>query len=47
MSFGLTNVLATFMSLVDRIFKPYLDSFVIMFTDESLVNSKSESKRTT
>ncbi|KAH0729466.1 hypothetical protein KY289_000654 [Solanum tuberosum] len=42
MSFGLTNALAAFMDLMNRVFKPYLDMFVIMFIDDTLVYSRSE-----
>ena len=42
MSFGLTNAPATFMSLMNRIFKPYLDLFLIVFIDDILVYSKSK-----
>ena len=42
MSFGLTNAPAAFMSLMNEIFKPYLDLFVIVFIDDILVYSKSK-----
>ena len=41
MSFGLTNAPAAFMSLMNEIFKPYLDLFVIVFIDDILIYSKS------
>ncbi|CAN4090544.1 unnamed protein product [Withania somnifera] len=43
MSFGLTNAPAVFMDLMHRVFKPYLDSFVIVFIDDILVYSQSKS----
>ena len=39
---GWTNVPPTFMSLMDEVFEPCIDFFVIVFTDEILVYSKSE-----
>ena len=42
MSFGLTNAPAAFMDLMNRVFRPFLDRFVIVFIDDILVYSKSE-----
>ncbi|GJR15661.1 putative reverse transcriptase domain-containing protein [Tanacetum coccineum] len=42
MPFGLTNVPAVFMDLVNRVYKPYLDKFVIVFIDNILIYSKSK-----
>lgn len=41
MSFGLKNAPITFIDLMNRVFKPYLGQFIIMFIDDILVYSKS------
>ncbi|KAH0672578.1 hypothetical protein KY284_023665 [Solanum tuberosum] len=44
MSFWLTNAPAAFMDLMTRVFRPYLDLFVIVFIDDILVYSRSRSE---
>jgi hypothetical protein len=41
MSFGLTNALAYFMYLMNKVFMEYLDKFVIVFINDILVYSRS------
>ncbi|GJX76189.1 putative reverse transcriptase domain-containing protein [Tanacetum coccineum] len=41
MSFGLANAPAVFMGLMNRVCKPYLDRFMIVFINDILIYSKS------
>ncbi|GKE42915.1 putative reverse transcriptase domain-containing protein [Tanacetum coccineum] len=42
MPFGLTNAPVVFMDLINRVCKPYLDKFIILFIDDILVYSKKK-----
>ncbi|KAL4033112.1 hypothetical protein IC575_006198 [Cucumis melo] len=44
MSFGFTNAPAVFMDLMNRVFREFLDTFVIVFIDDILIYSKTEAE---
>ncbi|KAA3480924.1 DNA/RNA polymerases superfamily protein [Gossypium australe] len=44
MPFKLTNAPAAFMDMMNRVFQPYLDRFLVVFIDDILVYSRTEEK---
>jgi len=37
LSFGLTNTLVAFIDMMNKVFRPFIDRFVIVFIDDFLV----------
>lgn len=40
----LTNALTAFMDLMNRVFQPYLDEFIVVFIDDILIYLKNKQK---
>jgi hypothetical protein len=45
MPFGLTNGPMMFMDLMNWVFQPYLNKFVVVFINDILVNSRDKKKK--
>ena len=45
MPFGLTNAPTAFIDLINRVFRPYLDKFMIIFIDDIVMYSKSKKEQ--
>jgi len=46
MPFGLTNAHVAFMELINRVFRPYLGKFVVVFIDNIIIYSEHKKKHT-
>ena len=46
MPFGLTNAPAYFVDLMSRVFREFLNKFVVAFVDDILISSRSEEEHT-
>jgi len=46
MPYGLSNTPAALMDIIDRVFKPYLDQFAVVFIDDKLIYTKTPEDHT-
>jgi len=46
MPFGLTNAPATLIDFMNRVFKPYLDNFLVVFIDDIMIYSRTPDEHT-
>ena len=42
MLFGLTNAPVVFMDYMNKIFRPYLDKFIVVFIDDILIHLRTK-----
>ena len=47
MPYGLTNSPIAFMDQMNKVFRPYLDKFMVVFIEDILVYSKDRGEQTT
>lgn len=46
MLFGLTNAPVAFMNLMNKVFKHYIEKFIVVFIDDILIYSQTKEEQT-